>query len=124
MVRIALLLFSLAVLGACNREPICRVCGYYTGTSQKVDLIPGTNIGSYSTNTVTHEVWRNGQRYTTAGFSYTLDKDGLFVDEPDEAGQLEKGYISLSVRLQNDSLFFDIKKPGGLSENFEGRKVN
>lgn len=124
MARIALIVLTLTLLIGCSRDPICRVCGYYTGLSQKVDLIPGTNIGSYSTATVTHEVWRSGNRYATAGFYYTLDKDGLFYDEPDAAGQLEKGYISLSVRLQNDSLHFDIRKPGGLSEVFEGRKVN
>jgi hypothetical protein len=126
--RFSTLIAFLAVLvvsgQSCNKGDICRPCGYYTGVSQKVDYLPGTTTGSYTTTTRTHEVWRSGDGYTTAGFHYKPDADGYFYDAPDEAGQAVKGYLTLEVILRNDSLYFDIRKPGGLSEVFEGRKAN
>lgn len=121
---IPVFILLLLTVWSCNKGDICRPCGYYTGVSQKVDYLPGTTTGSYTTTTRTHEVWRSGNGYTTAGFYYEPDATGYFTDTTDEAGQAAKGYITLEVILRNDSLYFDIRKPGGLSEIFEGRKAN
>jgi hypothetical protein len=122
-----ILLFFVITLGlfaGCEKEPICRICGYYTGLSQKVDYIPGTTLGSYTTTTVTKELWRFEDGYTTSGFYFEPDEKGEYSDYPTEAEQEVKGYVSLEVKISQDTLWFNLQKPGGLSEIFEGRKAN
>lgn len=117
-------LFALIFLWSCQKEGICRECGYYTGVSQKVDYLPGTTIGSYTTNTKTHQVRRDGKGYRTAGYYHVLDSQGQFQDSTDQEGAMQKGYLSFQVTLRKDTLRFNIQKPGGLSEVFEGIKIN
>lgn len=121
------LLFLALVIGfstGCKKDPICRICGYYTGLSQKVDYIPGTTLGSYTTTTVTKQLWKYEGGFTTSGFYFEPNENGEYSDYPTEAEQDIKGYISLEVKVSNDTLWFNIQKPGGLSETFEGRKAN
>lgn len=121
------LLFLTFIIGfssGCKKDSICRICGYYTGLSQKVDIIPGTTLGSYTTTTVTKQLWKYEDGFTTSGFYFEPDEKGDFTDYPTEAEQDIKGYVSLEVRIRSDTLWFDIQKPGGLSEVFEGRKTN
>ncbi len=125
MIRLFLMTTLILLLNAgCTKEISCGVCGYYTGLSQKVDLLPGSPFGSYTTTTVTHEVWEAGGGYTTAGFIYKPDAEGYFYDAPDSLGLVTKGYLSLEVTIRNDSIQFEVHKPGGLSEIFDGIKVN
>jgi hypothetical protein len=125
MLRLPALVFIVVLAASgCTKEISCDACGYYTGVSQKVDYLPGSPFGSYTTTTVTHEVWEEAGGYTTAGFLYKPDVSGYFYDAPDSIGQVTKGYISLEVILRNDTLNFEIHKPGGLSEIYNGIKVN
>lgn len=118
------LIFFIGLSSGCKKDPICRICGYYTGLSQKVDYIPGTTLGSYTTNTVTKQLWESGDGFTASGYYFKPDGNGEYTDFPTEAEQDIKGYVSLEVRVRNDTLWFNVQKPGGLSEVFEGRKTN
>lgn len=119
-VSITVLLFA----AGCTKEISCDLCGYYTGLSQKVDLLPGSTFGSYTTATVSYKIWNEGKGFRTPDFFFLPDAEGYFYDAPDSLGQLAKGYLTLEVTFKNDSIQYEIHKPGGLSELFEGVKIN
>lgn len=114
-----LLLFLLS----CNKTDDCPECGYYSGLSQKVDFLPGTTTGSYSTTTKTYEVARAGDGFRTDFFFYEPDEFGDFYEEVDSSQVGSKGYEALTVRLQNDTLFFYLDKTQGRSEEFLGIRI-
>ena len=55
--RMVFLLLVLSII-SCNKDEDCVECGFYSGLSTKVDFLPGTTTGSYSTTTKTYEVAR------------------------------------------------------------------
>ncbi|MCO6486669.1 MAG: hypothetical protein J5I41_12925 [Saprospiraceae bacterium] len=118
---VAALLFLLA---GCRKTSDCPPCGYYTGLSTKVDFIPGTMTGSYTTSTRTYEVKRSGDGYSAAGWYYLPDVNGYYTDTAALSEQQAKGYITLTVWQSEDTLRFDVRQPEGLSEYFEGLKIN
>lgn len=114
-----LLLFILS----CNKSDDCPECGYYSGLSQKVDFLPGTTTGSYSTTTKTYEVAKAGAGFRTDFFFYEPDEFGDFYEEVDSSQVGSKGYEALTVRLQNDTLYFYLDKTQGRSEEFLGIRI-
>ncbi len=114
-----LLLFVLS----CHKIDDCPECGYYSGLSQKVDFLPGTTIGSYSTTTKTYEVARAGDGFRTDFFFYEPDVFGNFYEMVDSSQVGSKGYEALTVHLINDTLFFYLDKTQGRSEEFLGIRI-
>lgn len=121
--RYLLFLASTLLLGSCAKDEACAVCDYYTGLSQQVVPQPGTNLGSYFTATKTYLLQERGDGYEVAGLQFRPDAEGRFLEEPDSASASVKGYIYLEVALRNDSLFFEVRRPGGFNEIFAGRRI-
>lgn len=119
------LVFVLLILSmiSCNKDDDCLECGFYSGLSQKVDFLPGTATGSYSTTTKTYEVARAGDGFRTDFFFYSPDEQGDFHEEVDSSEVGSKGYEALTVRLANDTLYFYLDKTGGRSEEFLGVRI-
>ncbi len=120
--RILGLLLLLFVL-SCTKNDDCPECGFYSGLSQKVDFLPGTTIGSYSTTTKTYEVARAGDGFRTDFFFYQPNEQGDFFEEVDSSDVGSKGYEALTVHLLNDTLYFYLDKTQGRSEEFLGIRI-
>ena len=112
--------FFLLLLLSCAKIDDCPECGYYSGLSQKVDFLPGTTTGSYSTTTKTYEVARAGDGFRTDFFFYDPDVSGNFHEVVDSAQVGSKGYEALTVRLVQDTFYFYLDKTQGRSEEFQG----
>lgn len=108
---------------SCAKEDPCTVCGYYTGLSQQVIPQPGTNLGLYFTATKTYLLQEQGKGFEVAGLAFTPDEAGMFRDEPDSATAAVKGYLLFEGAIRNDSLFFEVRRPGGFNEIFAGRRI-
>ncbi|MBK7343935.1 MAG: hypothetical protein IPJ06_13100 [Saprospiraceae bacterium] len=108
---------------SCTKNSDCPECGYYSGLSQKVDFLPGTTTGSYSTTTKTYEVARAGDGFRTDFFFYEPDEQGNFNEEVDSSELGSKGYEALTVHLFNDTLYFYLDKTQGRSEEFLGIRI-
>lgn len=121
--RLCTLFLLLAAVSCTPKDKECLPCGYYSGLSQKVDFLPGTTTGSYSTTTKTYEVAVAGDGYRTDFFTYVPDPEGDFSETVDSADVSAKGYEALTVRLANDTLYFFLDKTQGRSEEFLGVRV-
>ncbi|HRW74326.1 MAG: hypothetical protein H6568_13515 [Lewinellaceae bacterium] len=120
--RMVFLLLVLSII-SCNKDEDCVECGFYSGLSTKVDFLPGTTTGSYSTTTKTYEVARAGEGFRTDFFFYTPNESGDFMEVVDHGQVGEKGYEALTVRLANDTLYFFLDKTEGRSEEFLGVRI-
>lgn len=122
---ILLLFISLMWMNtACNKNEDCTACGFYNGLSQKADFIPGTKTGVYTTTTQTYHLTKQKATYTIEDFRFIPDNEGNYFHITDSTERLILGYDTLTVALKDGMIRFDVRKPEGLYEVFEGKRIH
>lgn len=109
---------------ACNKSDDCPACGFYNGLSQKADFIPGTKTGIYTTTTQTYHLTKRKATYTIEDYRFIPDIEGNYVHIADSTERLILGYDTLTVALKDGMIRFDVRKPEGLYEVFEGKRIH